>query len=122
MTSRETAIRNEVGRLVAMDDAVLIGAVRQEALTGVRDELVFRRMKATLRGMREQASDADDHELAAEYANSLTSHGVASGNVGMLVCAVASRLDMPILTTDPDFERYAEHLPITLHELSRRTP
>ena len=36
-------------------------------------------------------------------------------NTDFLLCAVAERRGLPILTTDRDFVRFAEVLPIELH-------
>ena len=51
---------------------------------------------------------------AAGFANECVRHGVAATSVDMLLCAVASGRDLPILTADHDFDRYAKHLPIQL--------
>lgn len=40
--------------------------------------------------------------------------------IDLLICAVADRLGRTIFTTDADFQRYAQHLPIHLHELRQR--
>jgi len=120
-TPREADIRDALKSFTTTGQAILIGAVRQELLSGIRDIQVFTRQREWLSDMDDEPCSIADHERAAEFSNELRRRGMQPDPVDMLVCAVASRLEMPILTTDPDFERYAAHLPITLHELSRRT-
>jgi predicted nucleic acid-binding protein len=40
---------------------------------------------------------------------------VQGSNTDFLICAAAERRNLPILTTDADFRRFAAILPITLH-------
>jgi len=40
---------------------------------------------------------------------------VLGSHIDMLICATAHRWEVPIFTVDPDFPRYAQHLPIRLH-------
>ncbi|HRI17203.1 MAG TPA: hypothetical protein PL196_01655, partial [Burkholderiaceae bacterium] len=58
----------------------------------------------------------DDHDQAACFYDTLRSAGVAGSAVDLLSCAVESRADISIFTTDRDFRRYADHLPIRPHE------
>lgn len=58
-----------------------------------------------------------DYEEGALFHNRCRSKGIQGSNTDFLICAVASRLSMSILTTDRDFDAYANFLPIALHEL-----
>lgn len=120
--AREQRVRGIVEDEVRHQRALLTGAVRQELLSGIRDSTTFDLLRVRLRAIEDTPAVTGDYERAAASWNALRTHGVAGGKVDMLICAIAERLNVPILTTDPDFERYAAHLPITLHELSRRDP
>jgi hypothetical protein len=100
--------------LIIAGDAVLLGVVRQEILTGIVMDNVFDQVSERLRGLDDLPPDFDDYERAAAFANECMRHGVAATSVDMLVCAVAAGRDLPILTADHDFGRYAKHLPIQL--------
>jgi len=43
--------------------------------------------------------------------------GEGAGSIDLLICAIAYRHKLAIFTTDRDFDRYAKHLPIRLHEV-----
>ena len=95
--------------------AVLLGLVRQEVLTGVRSAGQFERLRGHLRGFDDEPLGPEDHERAAAIANSCIAAGVAGSPADFLLCAVAGGRDLPLFTTDPDFERYARHVPLRLH-------
>lgn len=62
--------------------------------------------------------DARDYERAAAHYNTCRRAGVQGSNTDFLICAAAERHSFPILTTDVDFTRYAQLLPVTLHAYS----
>ena len=116
---RRTAEAPEAAALAALlrdDDARLLGVVRQELLTGIRETARFEVLRNTLRKWPDHPVITGHFELAAEAANTCRSHGIQGSNVDYLICAVAMRDGASIFTTDADFERYAVHLPITLFE------
>lgn len=94
--------------------ALLIGPVRQEVLSGIRDDSTFEAVRQHLRWINEVMLTADDFEGAARCFNRCQDAGVAGSGTDMLICAVAIRLDIPIWTTDADFVNYSRHLPIRL--------
>jgi len=94
--------------------ALVIGPVRQEVLSGIKDESIFEAVRQHLRWINEAVLTIEDFEAAARCVNRCQSAGVAGSGTDMLLCAVAIRLDVPIWTTDADFTQYARHLPIRL--------
>jgi predicted nucleic acid-binding protein len=100
--------------LVATGRARLIGAVRQELLSGIKHSQQFQRLQHELRNFPDVELDAEDYEHAAKMSNACEAHGVVGSSVDMLLCSVAIRRDWAIFTSDRDFERYARHLPIVL--------
>jgi hypothetical protein len=103
--------------LIIQGDAVLLGIVRQELLTGLPSDESFEPLRQRLEGFDDLAPDTEDYERAARLANQCARKGVAATTVDMLICAVASGRDLPVLTTDADFQDYARHLLVRLHPL-----
>jgi len=101
--------------LIVAGDALLLGAVRQEVLTGIAEQPVFERLAAYLRDFEDVLPDSVDYERAAAFANICQRRGVAHSPIDMLLCAVAVDKDLPILSEDNDFDHYATCLPIRLY-------
>jgi predicted nucleic acid-binding protein len=95
---------------------MLIGPVRQEILSGLREKTVFDRLSGRLRAFEDEPLTVYDYEEAARCHNTCRRVGVAGSSVDFLLCAAALRRQLEIFTTDGDFARYAEHLPIHLHQ------
>ena len=57
-----------------------------------------------------------DFEEAALFHNACRSKGLQGSHTDFLICAVAVRHGVPILTTDRDFAAFSDHLPIQLIE------
>jgi predicted nucleic acid-binding protein len=121
-TDRERAIVDEINTLIQRQSAILIGAVRQELLSGLREPAQYDRLVIELRKQRDEACVVVDYEVAADFSNQCRRRGVQASLTDALVAAVAFRLEEDILSTDPDFEHLADILPIRLHALSRKTP
>jgi predicted nucleic acid-binding protein len=105
----------ELRELITEGRVVMIGAVRQELLSGIRTAEQFKKLRERLRAFPDLAVDTADHEEAAACFNRCRSRGVQGSNTDFLICALALRRDVPILTTDRDFTRFAALLPIKLH-------
>ena len=100
--------------LVAAGRARLLGAVRQELLTGIRHAHQFLRLQQELRTFPDVDLEIEDYEEAAEISNVCEANGIIGSSVDMLLCSVALRRGWAIYTTDRDFERYAKYAPIAL--------
>jgi predicted nucleic acid-binding protein len=107
----------ELGELVREGRALIIGPIRQELLSGVGDPIHFARLRAHLSAFHDLQLKEADYELAAEFFNTCRRKGVQGSNTDFLICAVAVRCSLAILTTDGDFHLYSRHLPITLHRV-----
>lgn len=105
----------ELRELIQESRAHLIGAVRQEVLSGIREKAQFEKLRDRLRGFPDLPVRTVDHERAAEFLNLCRSRGIQGSNTDFLLCAVAERYGLEILTTDEDFPLYARHLPVRLH-------
>ncbi len=95
--------------------ACMLGAIRQELLSGIKLAAQFTALQTSLRAFEDIALTQADHELAAEFFNRCRSQGIQGSNTDFLICAAASRRQIPILTTDLDFALYQKYLPIKLY-------
>ncbi len=102
--------------LVREGRAYLIGAIRQEVLSGIRESGDFVRLREHLEVFDDVPTGREDHERAAEFFNTCRSRGVTPTAIDMLICALAARYDLAVFTTDRDFARYAALLPVALHD------
>ena len=105
----------ELGSLIADSRVQMIGPIRQEILSGIREEGQFKELEARLSAFPDLALEPEDHVTAARLFNLCRRKGVQGSNTDFLICAVAVRHRLAIFSTDKDFARYAKHLPIVLH-------
>lgn len=106
----------ELRNLIADGRVQMIGPIRQEILSGVREEGQFKVLEARLSAFPDLILTSEDHVAAARFFNLCRAKGVQGSNTDFLICAVAVRHRLAIYTTDKDFTLYAKHLPIVLHK------
>jgi predicted nucleic acid-binding protein len=94
--------------------AELLGPVRQELLSGLREERQFRRLRNYLRDFPDARVSMGDYEEAARVSNQCRRAGISASPVDMLLCAVAIHHDWEIFTSDRDFVHYQSVLKIRL--------
>lgn len=107
--------KQELAELIVEGRAQLIGAVRQEVLSGIRMDAQYERLRAYLRAFPDPQLTDEDYEEAAATNNRCRAKGVTGSATDFLICAVAMRRDWAIFTTDADFVRYARCVPIQLY-------
>jgi predicted nucleic acid-binding protein len=117
LNAYEVQVLEELERVVARGEAVLLGPVRQELLSGIKEVAQFRRIRAALRAFPDGAIRATDYERAAEMANACRAGGVQGSPTDFLICAVSERLQATILTGDRDFLRFESLLRIQVHDI-----
>jgi predicted nucleic acid-binding protein len=117
-TPSDDAAVSELRVLVDQGRIAMIGPIRQEILSGIRDRAAFERLRDHLRAFLDETLGTGDFELAAEYFTTCRARGLQGSNTDFLICGVAHRHDYPILTTDREFMRFARLLPIALHSTS----
>jgi predicted nucleic acid-binding protein len=116
LNAEETRLRVLVQELIRDGRVLMIGPIRQELLSGVRDRAQFQRLREALRPFPDLQLETADFENAAQMSNECSSQGIASSAVDMLICSVARKAKAGILTTDRDFLAYANCLPIHLFQ------
>jgi predicted nucleic acid-binding protein len=108
-TSLELASLIEDGRVA------MIGPVRQELLSGIRERSHYDRLRDQLRAFPDLEITSADYEEAASFFNRCREKGIQGSNTDFLICAVAARNHLAIFTTDADFAHFGKVLPIALH-------
>ena len=120
LNANEQGLTSALRGLIEDGRAQLMGAVRQELLSGVRDESSFRKLRDQLRAFVDVRLDQADYEEAARLNNQCRARGIAGSAIDFLICAAAHRRGWTILTSDRDFQNYASVLPLRLHSASTR--
>jgi len=114
-SSIEQALVDEFTELVREFRVVLIGAIRQEVLSGIPDPQQFETVRGHLAAFDDLPLDTGDYVEAAKHYNTCRAKGVQGSHIDYLICAAATRHSVSVFTTDQDFVRYAEHLDLRLH-------
>ena len=104
-----------LAELVREGRAQMVGPIRQELLSGIREEAQFKKIRDYLRAFPEPSLEAADYEDAANMSNRCRTRGIAGSAVDFLICAVANRRGWSIFTTDRDFQNYVEVIPLRLY-------
>lgn len=111
---RERLLTQALYELVREGRVQLLGATRQEVLSGIRDESQFRRIRNDLRAFDDVSLGVSDYEEAAQMSNKCRGAGIAGTSVDMLICALTVHHGWQIFSADLDFTHYSEVLPIQL--------
>jgi predicted nucleic acid-binding protein len=107
----------ELAELIQEGRVVMLGPVRQELLSGIKEKAQFELLREHLRAFPDLELDTSDYEAAASAFNQCRERGVQGSNTDFLICAAAVRREMTILTTDRDFQHFARVLRLKLHEV-----
>lgn len=114
---QNNSIANRLRDLIADGRVIILGAVRQEILSGIKHREQFDKLRDCLQAFPNLKLDAEDYELAAEYFNICRRHGIQGANTDFLICATANRRNHEIFTKDKDFINFSQYLPIVLTQL-----
>ena len=115
LSGSEQGLANVLAELIREGRAQMVGPIRQELLSGIREEAQCKKIRECLRAFREPSLDAGDYENAARMSNQCRRRGIAGSPVEFLICAIAHRRGWGILSTDRDLQNYASVLPLRLH-------
>ncbi len=109
-----TEVKN-LETLIADQRVLIIGAIRQEVLSGYSDVTKFELLKTKLSYFENTAILDEDYIIAAKFYNECRKKGVQGSHIDLLICAVAVRINSQIFTSDKDFGFYQQYLPIKLY-------
>ena len=96
---------------------VLLGAVRQEVLSGIKHREQFERLRERLSAFPDLELTTRDYELAAELCNQCMSQGVQAAHMDFLIAATALNRKWAVLSMDRDFEHIAKIVAVRRYEL-----
>lgn len=108
-----------LAELITEGRAKLIGLVRQELLSGIKNIAQFEKLRKFLRAFPDEQISTTDHEDAARAGNECRAKGIAVSTVDILICAIALKRNLLIYTTDPDFKNYARVLPLKFYAIAK---
>jgi len=122
LSPEERQLTQALAELIREGRVEMLGPIRQELLSGIREEPQFRKLRDHLRAFPEHALEAADYEEAAHMNNQCRARGVTGSAIDFLICAAAHRRGWAILTTDLEFQNYASVLPLRLHTALAEQP
>jgi len=105
----------ELSQLIQDHRVQIIGPIRQEILSGIRNDSQFNKLRKHLESFPDLPILTDDYVRAAKFFNLCRSKGIQGSNTDFLICALAVRNKLSIFTTDKDFELFSNHINITLY-------
>jgi len=111
--------REEMLKLVNQGLVEIIGPIRQEILSGIRDRSKFEVVRDRLRTFPDLEIETGDYEEAAAYYNRCRSKGIQGSFTDYVICAAAVRHELVIFTDDKDFLGYKTVLPIRLYHFEK---
>ena len=118
-TKVESDVVQEFRSLIMEHRVDIIGPIRQEILSGLREDAQFKKLQKYLAAFPDIPLKTEDYVKAAKFFNMCRAKGVQGSNTDFLICAVAVRWQLAIYPTDKDFTLFTKHLPIVLHEQRR---
>jgi len=111
-----SAPAQELQQLIQDHRVQIIGPIRQEILSGIRNDSQFNKLGKHLESFPDLPILTNDYVRAAKFFNLCRSKGIQGSNTDFLICAVAVRNKLSIFTTDKDFELFSKHIKIILHQ------
>lgn len=111
----DSPVVRELAELIHEGRAMMVGPVRQEILSGVRNPRQFQRLRHHLRAFPDVAAGTPDFEAAASVFTRCRAAGIQGSNTDFLICALALARGFAVFTTDADFAEYRRVVPLMLH-------
>ena len=115
-SNKSSNVSIELKNLIDNHQVSMIGPIRQELLSGIKNKSEFEILKDRLHAFPDEIIQTTDYETAAEYFNICRSKGIQGSFIDYLICAISSRHNLSIFTLDKDFNSYSKYLPIILHK------
>lgn len=106
----------ELKKLIQNQSVVMLGCIRQELLSGIRELAWYEHLRERLSAFPNQILNENCYELAAKMFNECRAKGVQGSNTDFLICAAAQLNQLAIYTTDQDFIHYQKILGISLYQ------
>jgi hypothetical protein len=115
LNASELVVLDSLRELVQSKRTRVIGPIRQELLSGIKDTEQRELLQQRFREFEDEVLITADYEMAAEMSCKCRSAGIAVGSIDALICSVATLRTWQIFTRDIDFEYYGKVLPLQFH-------
>ena len=115
LSPAETAAVDRLTELVKAKEARIIGPIRQELLSGIKEEAHFERLRTAISAFLDETLETADYEEAGRCFNLCRRAGIDPSHFDILICAAALRRGMAILTLDKNIQRCCRVLKIQIH-------
>lgn len=112
---------DELVDLIQAGRLEIIGPIRMEVLSGIRDKEVFDAFSDKLAAFSDRPIESEVYILAAKFFNLCRGKGIQGSNTDFLICACSVHWSVPILSKDKDYLLYRKHLPIELIQPRKKT-
>lgn len=110
----EQQIVSILNELINTNSVRIIGAIRQEILSGIPSQDLFNRLSKSLATFQDLTVDTNIHIKAAECFNICRRNGVQGSHIDFLICATSFCYNIPIFTLDKDFMNYSQYVNINI--------
>ena len=117
LTPEEVKNVSELKELIYEKRVMMIGPIRQELLSGIKDSNIFETLKNKMMAFEDEVIKTQDYEKAAEIHNLCRSNGIQGSHIDFLITAFVINRNIAIFTTDKDFQNYASVVKVKLHQI-----
>ena len=100
LSPEEQKLKDALSQAIQDGRVAMIGLIRQELLSGIKEQAQFEKVKSALAPFLDEQVDTADYEHAARLYNECRSQGFEVGPADMLICAVAVRRNWQVLSND----------------------
>jgi predicted nucleic acid-binding protein len=100
LSTQDQQLLNELRQAIENRRTAILGPIRQEILSGIRDAAQFAKTASLLDPFLDEPIVPSDYIEAAKLFNLCRDHGIQYGPVDILICTVAARNHFEILTCD----------------------
>ena len=119
-TKKEASIEDELKELIKELRVIMIGPIRQELLSGIKDYQKYENLREKLRPFDDLALNEKDYEKAAHIYNECKHNGIQGSHTDFLIVSIVINRDLSLFTADRDFLHINVIAKIPLHQI--RTP
>ena len=114
---QQSPASDNILKLIDESRVVILGPIRQEILSGIKDRRQLNLLKEYLKAFPDLLLETKDYELAAGFFNICRAKGIQGSNTDFLICATAVNNNFSIYTSDKDFILFQKYLPIQLESM-----
>jgi predicted nucleic acid-binding protein len=110
LSTEEQALLALLTEAIQDGNVVMIGPIRQEILSGIKNESQFVKAKRLLDPFLDEQLLTEDYVEAARLFNLCRGHGLQCGPIDMQICSLAVRTRCFVLTSDQGLMRCVDVL------------